>query len=327
MVNDPDGAPLVMDDGGTDPRYGADPKERTIEELMDRGVVILDKPSGPTSHQVVHWLKNILGIEKAGHHGTLDPRTTGVLPVALGKGVRALNVTEKDRKEYVALMKLHREVEEGILGSVSEEFKGEIYQMVPVRSAVKRGLRTRRVHYLKILEVRGGEVLLLVGCDPGTYIRTLVHDMGEVIGVGANMVELRRTRSGGIKENDCVTLQQVKDAHEIFLREGEEGPLRKVVRPYEVLFEHLHRVVIKDSAVDAVCHGAPLGIPGLASVSSTMNPGDDVVVLTRKGEAVALGEALLSSARLNRRGSGRAVEISRVLMDPGTYPRAWKRKE
>lgn len=313
----------VLEEIKEDPRYGVSPWDRSIEDLLKKGMVVIDKPRGPTSHQVVSWIKGILGIEKAGHHGTLDPNTTGVLPVALGDSAKLLDTTLSGGKEYITIMHLHSPVSKESLHGVLSDFTGEIYQMVPVRSAVKRGLRTRTMEYIKLLETEGNDHLILIGCESGTYIRTLLHDMGEVLGVGANMTELRRTRSGKIREDRSVTLQELRDAWEL-CKEGDETLFRKVVRPAEELVSHLRSIVIKDSAVDAVCHGAPVGLPGLAGVENGIKQGDTISILTQKGELVALGTADMDTVKMMRSGKGQAASPSRVLMETGTYPRAWK---
>jgi len=310
----------------TDPAFGKRPSERTVEELLAKGAIMLDKPRGPTSHQVVSWLKKVLGVEKAGHLGTLDPNTTGVLPVALRSAVKSLQATLEEGKEYVAVMHLHHPVDERQVRTIASEFTGEIYQVVPVRAAVKRTLRTRTIHYLKVLEVSGPDVLILVGCESGTYIRTLIHDMGEVLGVGAHMSELRRTRSGSVSEADCCTLQELKDAHESYRTTGDEGPLRKVLRPMEELLARMPKVTVKDSTVDALCHGAPLGVPGIEDVDEKVRKGSACAVMTLKGEAVALARAAMDGGDMSSRREGLAVTTIRVLMEPGTYPRSWKRR-
>jgi H/ACA ribonucleoprotein complex subunit 4 len=166
----------------------------------------------------------------------------------------------------------------------------------------------------------------MVGCDSGTYIRTLFHDMGEVLGSGAHMSELRRTRSGSIHESRCVTLQKVKDAFELFRTNGDEGLLREVLHPMEVLLERIPAIEIKDTTVDAVCHGAPLGVPGIATVDRKLKKGDVCALMTLKGEAVALAEATMDASEMARRSEGIAVKVTRVLMESGTYPRSWKKR-
>lgn len=308
----------------SDPAYGHFPDKRPLDLLMDTGLVILDKPSGPTSHQVVSWIKGILEIEKAGHHGTLDPNTTGVLPVALGNAVRMLDLTLEEGKEYAALMHLHREVKNDQLNTILSDFTGRIYQMVPVRSAVKRGLRERTIKYMKVMDQDKDDVLLLIGCESGTYIRTLIHDMGEVLGVGANMTELRRTRSGSLKYEETVTLHQLKDAFVELKETGSEVALRKAIVPAETMLREFPRVLIKDSSVDAICHGASLGKPGIVGVDRRIREGKMVVISTLKGELVAVGRSLMSFKEIITGGKGISIKVERVIMEPGTYPKAWK---
>jgi len=315
---------VVIEESASDPRYGSNPQEREMGALLSTGAIILDKPRGPTSHQVVSWVKAILGLEKAGHHGTLDPNTTGVLPVAIGNSVRMLDMTLSEGKEYITIMHLHRDASREHIDRVIEDFTGDIYQMVPMRAAVKRGLRQRRIDYIKLLEKKENDLLLLIGCESGTYIRTLLHDMGEVLGVGANMSELRRTRSGKIPEDRAVTLHQVKDAFEIYRESGDETLLRKVIRPAEELLTHLPRVVLKDSTVDAICHGAQLGMPGVCGLDPDVKKDRDVLLVTIKGEAVAFGRSLMDAVDMQKVRKGICVTTERVLMEPGTYPKAWK---
>src|SRR5512136_718326 len=220
---------LIKVSAKTNSHYGKAPSERTVRELLNNGFINVDKPSGPSSHQVVAWVKEMLEIDKAGHGGTLDPAVTGVLPVALGDAARALQVLLVAGKEYVAFMKLHKEVEEKRIREVCQSFVGEISQMPPLRSAVKRVRRTREVYYLEILEIQGTEVLFRVGCEAGTYIRTLCVDIGRKLGCGAQLMELRRTRVGTITEASSVTLQDLKDAYIFWKEDGDEKGLRTTI--------------------------------------------------------------------------------------------------
>jgi H/ACA ribonucleoprotein complex subunit 4 len=265
----------------TDPQYGCAPEARSIEEHIEHGVVIIDKPAGPTSHEVVAWVKEILEITKAAHTGTLDPKVTGVLPVLLGAATKLADTFVSD-KEYVCVMKLHREVNEDKLRNVCGEFVGEIYQRPPLKSAVKRRIRTRTVHYIEIKEIEGKDVLMKVGCEAGTYIRMLCHHIGLALGVGAHMSQLRRTKSFPFTEDTLTRLHDLKDAY-VFFEEGEESLLRELIMPMEYAVEHLPCIIVKDSAVDAICHGADLTAPGISRIEEGINIGDSVVLYTVKG--------------------------------------------
>ncbi|WP_457554864.1 RNA-guided pseudouridylation complex pseudouridine synthase subunit Cbf5 [Candidatus Pyrohabitans sp.] len=307
--------------------FGKRPEERTIEEHITYGFVNLDKPRGPTSHEVVAWVKRILKVKKAGHGGTLDPKVSGVLPIGLEKSTRVLQVLLPAGKEYVCVMRLHGDVPESRIREVFTEFTGTIVQRPPVKSAVRRLLRTRKIYYLELLEQDARDVLFRVGCEAGTYIRKLCHDMGEVLGVGAHMLELRRTKSGSFTEETLVTLHDLCDAYHFWREDGDESFLRRVILPVEFAVKHLPRVVVRDSAVDALCHGADLAVPGIVKVDSELSEGDPVAMFTLKGELIALGRAKLDTKAILTENSGIAVKTTRVLMPPGTYPRAWKKAQ
>jgi H/ACA ribonucleoprotein complex subunit 4 len=303
---------------------GKRPEDRTMSELLAAGVVNVDKPQGPTSHQVTAWVKDIFGVEKSGHLGTLDPRVTGVLPVALNGAVRALDALLLDDKEYVCVMHIHRPVEAAKVREVCAAFTGKIYQFPPVRSAVKRQRRIREIYGLDVLEVDGRTVLFKVRCESGTYVRTLCHDIGEALGTGASMGDLRRTKSAWFMEADAHPLQEVRDAWLAWKDKGDDSAIRKILLPMEALFAHLPKVAVKDSAVDALCHGASLATPGVASLDAGIARGSIVAIMTQKGEVVALGESLMDGESMARSADGIAVRVDRVLMTPGTYPRMWR---
>jgi H/ACA ribonucleoprotein complex subunit 4 len=305
-------------------KWGTRPEDRSIAERIRLGVAIVDKPTGPTSHQVSAWVRDMFGVPKAGHSGTLDPRVTGVLPVALADATRAVEAVLAGDKEYVGVMQVHQDVDERRIRSMMGRFVGEIFQIPPIRSAVKREQRTRHVYELEPLEVDGRNVLFRVRCESGTYIRTLCADIGDALGVGANLVDLRRTRAATFGEADAHPLNAFRDAIAYWKEDGDDTPVRAILRPVEDLLRHLPRMIIKDTAVDALCHGANLAVPGVAKLSEHIRVGDLVGVYTGKGEAVAIAKALMTSDRIVIAKSGSAADTDRVLMAPGTYPRLWK---
>jgi len=315
---------LVRTDFSSDPAYGSAPDKRSVEALLHLGVVVLDKPAGPTSHQVAAWARDMLGIPRAGHGGTLDPNVTGVLPVTLDMATKAVGSLLYSSKEYICFMKLHRDVKEDKVRSVLSDFEDEIFQVPPLRSAVKRQQRSRRIYKLKVLEVEGRDVLFSAACQAGTYMRTLCTDVGEVLGVGAHMQELRRTRTARFTENEAATLHDLKDAFVFWKEDCDEKPIRSVIRPMEAILSHLPAVIIRDGAVDAVCHGARLAVPGLVALDSDIGKGDRVAVFTAKGEGVALGIAELTSESMMETNQGIAVTPDRILLPTGTYPKGWK---
>jgi H/ACA ribonucleoprotein complex subunit 4 len=319
---------FVKSEDSSDEKSGIRPEERPIQEYIQKGVVNLDKPAGPTSHEVTSWVKKILELEKAGHSGTLDPNVTGLLPVMLGHATKAVDALLTAGKEYICLMKLHTQVPEKELKSVFGEFKGEIYQKPSIISAVKRETRVRNIYYLELLEVEDKNVLFRIGCEAGTYIRKLCHDMGMAMGTGAHMQELRRTKSGPFREDETmITLHDLKDAYVEWKENGNEAMLRKVIQPMERALTHLAKIVIRDNAVDALCHGAGLAAPGVLTLESGIEKGDPVAVFTQKGEAVSFGVAQMKTLDILKAATGIVVTTDRVFMEPGTYPKGWKAKE
>lgn len=307
------------------PNYGKKPNERNIRELLDSGIIILDKPCGPTSHQVDSWVKKIFNIDKVGHGGTLDPNATGVLPMGIGNATKALQVLLYAGKEYVGVMKLHKDLKLEKILKVSQGFVGEISQIPPVRSAVKRVRRKRQIYYLEIMEVDGREVLFKVGCESGTYVRTLCVDIGKKLNTKAHLAELRRTRVGKLNEEESVFLQDVKDAFFFWKEEKNDEEIKKVVKPVEKIFEHMPKIVVRDSAVDAICHGANLAIPGVTEVDTDIKKGDKAIITTLKDEGVALVKTLMSTEEIVEKETGICADIERVFMKKGTYPSIWKK--
>jgi H/ACA ribonucleoprotein complex subunit 4 len=304
----------------TSPTHGGDPNKRTTEELIRNGIVVIDKPDGPSSHQVSAYVKQILKLDTAGHSGTLDPGVTGVLPVALGQGTRIVQSLLTAGKEYVCLMHLHKEVPREQLDEVLKQFVGKIKQMPPIKSAVKRQWRYRKVYYLEVLDVQGQEVLFVVGCQAGTYIRKLCHDIGTALGTGAHMAELRRTKAAGFTERHLATLQDLTDAYYYYTAEKNEEPLRRILMPLEAGVAHLAKIWVQDTAVDALCNGVQLKLPGISKLDSDIQAEDVVAVMTLKDELILVGEALMPSKQMMG-DKGIAVKINQVFMKPGTYPK------
>ncbi len=319
---------IVKAEDETNPDYGTPPWARPIEKHVRMGVIPLDKPPGPTSHEVVAWVKRMFGLSKAGHGGTLDPKVTGVLPVALEEATKIIGTVVHTGKEYVCVMQLHHEVPEDKLRRVLNMFQGEIYQKPPLRSSVKRSLRKKKIFSIELLEYTGRYALLRVYCEAGTYMRKLCHDIGLILGVGAHMRELRRTKSGPFHEDKgLVRLQQLSEALYRWKNEGKDDLLRRYILPMEYAISHLPKVVIRDSAVDAIAHGAHLAVPGIVRLHEGIKRGDLVAILTLKGELVALGVAEMSSEEIAKASRGIAFRVRRVIMKPGVYPSAWKKRK
>ncbi|TGC08483.1 RNA-guided pseudouridylation complex pseudouridine synthase subunit Cbf5 [Methanolobus halotolerans] len=313
-------------DATTNPAYGCSPIERPVKEYLEMGVVNLDKPRGPTSHEVTAWVKDILGLNRAGHSGSLDPGVTGVQPIMLGKATKAVSALRLSGKEYICLMRLHEPVSERRVRSICKQFTGPIFQMPPVISAVKREVRVRMIYYLEVIEVKDKSVLMRVGCEAGTYLRKICHDIGTALGSGAHMQQLRRTKTGPFREDSLVTLHQLKDACVFWEEEEDESYLRKYIKPMEEGLSHLPKIVIRDSAVDAVCQGAAFAVPGIAALDCEIQKDDQVCLFSLKGEVVALCRSQMSAEEMLNSEHGIAARTERIIMDAGTYPQGWHSK-
>ncbi|KAK9324555.1 pseudouridine synthase [Lipomyces orientalis] len=306
---------------------GSTPLKRDIKSYISSGVINLDKPSNPSSHEVVAWVKRILRVEKTGHSGTLDPKVTGCLIVCIDRATRLVKSQQGAGKEYVCVLRLHESIEdEKQLVRQLETLTGALFQRPPLISAVKRQLRIRTIHESKLIEFDNDRKLSVfwVSCEAGTYIRTLCVHLGLLLGVGGHMQELRRVRSGAMGEEDSmVTLHDVLDAQWVYDNTRDESYLRRVIRPLESLLVTYKRIVVKDSAVNAVCYGAKLMIPGLLRYEAGIEVNEEVVLMTTKGEAIALGIAQMSTVELSTCDHGVVAKVKRCIMERDTYPRRW----
>lgn len=309
---------LTKKQAETDENLGCKPEKRSIETLINYGVININKPAGPTSHQISDYVQKILHIKKSGHSGTLDPNVTGCLVIALGNATRIIDILLKEGKEYVCLMHIHKPIEEKKIKKTFKNFLGKIEQLPPVKSAIKRQLRTREIYSLKILEIDKQDVLFKVKCQAGTYIRKLVHDIGLKLGPGAHMTQLIRTQVGPFSDKNWCSLHDLKDAYE-FYKEGNEKELKKIIKPIEFITQNLPRIWVFDNCVDSLCHGADLSIPGISKLDDYIKEDDLVAILTLKNELVCLGISLTTSKKIHKKSSGKAVKTKKVFMERKTY--------
>merc|ERR1712003_356580 len=266
--------------------------------------------------------------EKTGHSGTLDPKVTGNLIVCIDRATRLVKSQQGAGKEYVCVAKLHNKVEGGKtkVAKALETLTGALFQRPPLISAVKRQLRIRTIYESKLIEYdeERNLVLFWISCEAGTYVRTLCVHMGLLLGVGGHMQELRRCRSGIMGEEDnMVTMHDILDAMWMYDNFKDETYLRRTIMPLEVLLTNFKRIVVKDSAVNAICYGAKLMIPGLLRFADGIEISMEVVLMTTKGEAIAIAVALMTTAVMATVDHGAVAKIKRVIMERDTYPRRW----
>ncbi len=315
---------ITINDSMTDENYGYYPSKRPIQHLLNYGLILLDKPPGHTSHEIVSYVKKILEIDKAGHSGTLDPGTTGLLPIGLEEGTKIVPILLLGPKEYVALARIHNQIPVEKLTKIIKEFTGPIFQKPPQRSSVKRQTRIRTIYEMDLLDQFDRLILLRVLCESGTYIRKLIYDIGEVLEWGSSMIELRRTKVWDFNdETKFVRLHDLVDAFSLYKEKQEEEKLRRLILPIESALTHIPAVTIRDTAVDALCHGAQLALPGVVSIPKNLEKDDLVGIYTQKGEIVGLGTSLLAFDDFFKQKKGISFQIKRMVMKPNTYPKFW----
>ncbi len=232
-------------------------QKKSVQELLEFGIINIDKSSGPTSFNVSDFVRKTLGLRKTSHFGTLDPKVTGVLPVALNRACKLTGFFLGEDKEYVGIMKIHKDISlEKIKKAIEEKFTGKITQMPPVKSRVKRQEREREIKKFELLEEDGQNILFRAEVEGGTYIRKLIHDLGTNLKTGAHMLELRRIRAGIFKEDDekypSINLYELEKAAK------DEKLLRKIIIPGEIVSELYPVVQIKKEFVDRILHGSPI---------------------------------------------------------------------
>jgi H/ACA ribonucleoprotein complex subunit 4 len=258
-------------------------------QILKKGVVLVDKPKGMTSYDVVERVGQKLGIEKAGHTGTLDPNVTGLMLIALGESRKAMPVLMGMDKEYEGEMWLHGDVGKKNIEKAFRKFTGEIVQKPPVRSRVARVERKRRIYSLKMLKVKEKEINFQVRCEAGTYVRKLVHDMGQQMGCGAHMTELRRTKIGPFVIGEAVSLSGVSEKSII--------PLEKILERIR-----LKKIIVKDEALPKIRNGSPI-FPEWVKKKERTKENEMVGIFDKNKIIIALG-----------RTSGDKIKTERVFL-------------
>ena len=256
------------------------------------GFIVIDKPKGPTSHQIDSWVRDITGEKRVGHIGTLDPGVSGVLVMALGKATKLIDIVHEKPKEYISVMRLYSQADNETIKGIFGEFTSKIYQLPPVRSAVSRQVRERTIYKMDILEVLDKLILFRVKCESGTYIRTLCTDMGYVIGTGAQMADLRRLSTGDFNETQMHTLQDLSDAA-IMKRNGKPSFFNNMVIPMDFVFSGYPKVIVKNTAVKNIMQGSDIYPAGIKAIVGEFHKGSRVGIYTDNNELIAYGTMLV----------------------------------
>jgi len=317
-----------ISEASTNPGFGCIPSERSLDELLSAGVILVDKPRGPSSHQLAAWARETLGITRLGHGGTLDPFATGLLTILCGKATRLTEIVLKGDKRYVGVLRFGRDVSDDELESTLSLLNGVIYNVPPLESAVKIQVRTRTIHSLKMLESDTDSRIAAfeVSCSAGTYIRTLAKDIGLMLDTKCELTELHRDRTGPFDQTMACSMQQLADAAFLHREHGDESALVKLIAPVEVLLSGLPSITVKDGAAAALSHGAPLACPGVVRAQKGVSEGSNVLVQSIKGEAVSVAKLTVDTDSLPKMRTGEVAVAHAVMMEPGTYPQSWSKE-
>ena len=317
---------IVLDsDAKTSDKYGCSPENRSIEQLLDSGFILLDKAPGPSSHQLSAWARDLLGLDKLGHGGTLDPFASGVLPLLAGKAMRLTSRILTHDKSYIAVLKFGRDVEINELEENISKLTGKVYNVPPEISAVRVQVRTRKISKFEIIDTSERLALVSIECESGTYVRTLARDLGLFLDTKVDLKELRRPSSGDFDLSMSVTMQQLADAYWLW-ENGDDAAMKMIVHPLELLLSELPKLVVKDGAASALSHGAPLNRPGVVSIPEDLPIGSEVLLCTLKGEAVAIAKLSQPTKIISEMKQGEVAKPHTVLMPEDTYPRGWTSK-
>ena len=312
----------------TNLKFGSQPLDRSLNELLNSGILLVKKPRGPTSHQLTAWVREILGIKKIGHGGTLDPMATGLLTILCGRATRLTDIILKGDKRYISVIRFGRDIELKELENILSNLSGEIYNVPPKESAVKVQVRTRTIESLNLIDYdQSARIAVIeISCVAGTYIRTLTRDIGLLLDTSCEMLELHRDRTSIFDETMACDMHQLKDAIFLWKEHNDDRGLIKLLTPIESILGKIPSITVKDGAVAAMTHGAPLAKPGIISSSTEFKSGSTVVIKSLKGEAVALAETLVDFDKLMTMESGHAAIAKSVLMPTGIYPQNWSKQ-
>ena len=288
--------------------------KRTAEELIQCGIINLDKPKGPKSIHCVNMVREIIEIAKAGHAGTLDPAVTGVLPVGLGRATKILPILSLAGKVYTGTMHFHKEITKEKVLEGFKKFTGIIKQTPPSKSAVAKREREREVYWLNLISIKGKDVEFETGVQHGTYIRTLCIQIGEYIGIPAHMTLLRRIQAGPMKIKDSVAFEFIKKNYKMYLKTKSNKYVQNFVTSPEEAMKHLPSIWIDDGVLEYLLHGSPVFAPGILAFTSDIKKGSNVAIFDDKNSLLGLGIAEMPAEEIKTVEKGLVIKTDVVLI-------------
>ncbi|KAK8894128.1 H/ACA ribonucleoprotein complex subunit dkc1 [Tritrichomonas musculus] len=308
---------------------------RPFHELVKYGIIIFDKLSNNSSYDIMEFIQKSLKIKKITHSGTLDSNMSGLLIIFIENATRIASLLQKADKEYLVIMRLFEAVDKSRIQKALNFLTGPIYQSPPQNSvSLNKQIRVREIYKNKLIKYDpdNKNVIIKIACEAGTYIRILCDHIGLILGVGSKVEEIRRRKIGLISEGDyiygekaMVTMNDIMNAKRKLDLNGDESLMRHVIRPLECLLTNYKRIILHDAGIDKTCYGTKVTSLDISKFDNDINVDDMVVIVSKRGEAVAIGIALLSSndmLKFDRRYH--AAKIKRVIMDRGTFNRDWQ---
>jgi len=290
------------------------PAKKSAEELLNFGIINLDKPRGPKSIHIGNKIRSLLEQPKVGHAGTLDPLVTGVLPIGVGRGVKVLPVISKAGKVYEGILHLHKDVSQSDLEAAFRKFTGKIMQLPPRISAVARKLREREIYWFTLKKFEDNNAEFEVGCEAGTYIRKLCHDMGEYLKVGGHMALLRRIQAGPFKISESITLNKVRENYRKYMKTKKDVYIRNIILPIESAVEHLPFVYVDSGAIPRIKNGSPVFAPGVLAFTSDLQKNSVTAIFDTNKNLIAIGVSQLDAKEMEKAEKGMAIKTDVVLI-------------
>ena len=253
---------------------------------------------------------------------------TGLLTILCGRATRLTDVILKGDKRYISIIRFGRDIHLDELEQLLDSLVGEIYNVPPKESAVKVQVRTRTITSLSLLDFDSISRIAAVeiSCVAGTYIRTLTRDIGLLLNTSCEMLELHRDRTSIFDESMACNMHQLADAIFLWKEHNDDRSLRKLLTPVETILTKIPSIMIKDGAVAAMTHGAPLARPGVVNASSGISSGSLVVISSMKGEAVAVANTSVDIDEVLNMTKGQVAVAKSVLMPTGIYPQNWSKQ-
>ena len=288
--------------------------DQELRDLLNCGFLFIDKPRGPSSHEVSAYVRKLLQIKKTGHAGTLDPNVSGILIIGLNKATRLLRFIAKDKKIYVGVMKVKKPILDlNKVQKIFDKFVGEIKQIPPKESAVSKKLRTRKVYKLKVEEIEDKKILFIAEVEAGTYIRTLCQQIGKYFEKG-KMIELRRIKVGQIDETMCINLYELVDAWKICQQKNVCEPIKRLINPCDKIIL-LPKVLITKETAETICRGLPLAKSGVANVEVSFKKNEFVYIINKETtKIIAIGLSLYSSDEIQKLKDNEKVILPKIVL-------------